>query len=62
VIETTSPVGDQLEKVLRPETAEKYRCEVANEDFDWENIIVSLVADTVTAEADGRQPICCLSE
>jgi hypothetical protein len=48
VLDVTSSLEAQLENVLRPETAKKYRCDLIEEGFDWEDIVICLIGETST--------------
>jgi hypothetical protein len=48
ILDVTVDLEAQLEKVLCLEIVEKYRREIVNENFDWENIVMSFGAKTTT--------------
>ena len=45
VLDVTSSLEAQLDEVLRPETAKKYRREIVKESFDWESIIWKFIKE-----------------
>jgi len=57
IIDVTSNLDAHLERVLRPEVAEKYRCRIGRETFDWGRVITDLIDKIAAAEeADDNQP------
>ncbi len=55
VLDVSADLDVQLNQILCPETAQKYRRGIAEEAFDWENIIVSFATDAATATVSSGQ-------